>query len=417
MLRLSAASSFVASAFQKLATAGLLVGGSHLLGSIEFGKFALAYALCVNLGTVFIDSLSYTAGVYVSRKLVESEEGGAKVARAILRAAVLSATILSIAVLLSADGLTKIFGHKGDFANLYRLAALVMLFQIPAGVLNATLYAMGRAQPAAVCTVVVSALTVSLGLASARFFGAVGIILTLAFTSFVGCVAYFRLLPSRVRSVVLRSEGHAPFYSELPVRKFILPTAAGTLLTTPVHLLCLNMLAATQNGLHEAAAFAAFYVVVSLFAFIPGAFTNFLLPYMSRTSLLDKRMFSRSVAITLAGVAGVSVLLLAGIFISRRWIILLFGADLRKDADTLLLLAAVGFVLALQMSASQLMLAADKSRQNFVFNLCNAVCYVAAAFYIVVVKGSGSAGLALSLLIAQLVQLCMYAAVYLRTSP
>jgi O-antigen/teichoic acid export membrane protein len=413
MLRLGAASSFIASASQKFATAGLIVGGSHLLGALEFGKFALAYALCANIGTVFIDSLSFTAGVFVSRRLVESEERGTMLARAVLRASVFSAAVLSIAVLGLAGSLSDVLGHRGDLTHLYRLTALVMLFQIPAGVLNATLYAFGRAPSAALCTIALSLLTVPSVLIAANFFGAVGMILALASISLAGCVAYFTLLPPSVRSVVWRN-GFPPIYGELPIRKFIAPTAAGMLLTTPVHLVCLNMLGASRNGLHEAAAFTAFYMIVSLFAFVPAAFANFLLPFFSRANLLNRNLFVRSATATLAGIVGVCTLLLLCGFISWRWIILLFGADLRGDWETLLLLAVVGLVLAVQMSIGQMMLAADKSRENLIFNLCNAVCYLGATIYFVVVRGGGSAGLAVSLLIAQSVQLCMYAAVYLR---
>jgi EPS I polysaccharide export inner membrane protein EpsE len=414
VIRINAAISVLAFGLQRLASVGLVVGGSHILGSLEFGKFALIYALCVNVGSVAIDSLSATAGVYVTRKSVESEEAAAVMIRAIFRAAVFVAIVLSAAVFVGADGLSRIAGQGGGLSDLYRIAALLLLFQIPAAVLNATLYTIDRGRHAAVCTGTLSILTVVLGLLAAKSLGATGMSLALAFTSMLGCSTYLILLPSKIRSTIWKGRGFRQIYSDLPVPDFIFPTAASMLLTTPIHLVCLNMLAASSNGLHETAVFSAFYVICSLFLFVPAALSNFIVPHLTRVIYKTRQRFAFTAAITLGLIAAVSFVLLAFVFLTWHWIILLFGIDFRASGETLLLLAAVGFTSSLLVGANQLMWVTGKTAQNFGFTLSCAVCYLSATLYFVLHAGWGSAGLATSLLVAQCLQLCMYAVVYVR---
>jgi O-antigen/teichoic acid export membrane protein len=414
MSRFNAAISVVAFGLQRLASIGLVVGGANILGSLEFGKFALVYALCVNVGSVAVDSLSATAGVYVTRRLVESEAAGAIIVRAIFRASVFVAIVLSISVFAGAGWLSGVVGQQGEVNNLYRVAALLLLLQIPAAVLNATLYAVGRAQRAAVCTGILSILTVALGLLSAKIFGAIGMCLALTFTALLGCAAYLSLLPLSVRSTVWKIKGFRPSYSELPIQTFILPTAASMLLTTPVHLVCMNMLAASQNGIHEIAVFSAFYTICSLFMFVPAALSNFILPHLTNVIFKKHHQFVFTAMITLGCIAGIGALLTAGVFMTWHWIILLFGADYRASGETLLLLAIVGFTSSLLVGANQIMWVTGKATANFVFTFSYAVCYLSATAYFVGHEGEGSAGLAKSLLVAQSLQLCMYAVVYAR---
>ena len=413
MRRINAAAiSVTAFGFQRLAWVGLVIGGSNVLGSLEFGKFALTYALCVNVGSIAIDSLSATAGVYVTRNSVVSNEAAATVIRAIFRAGILVAIVLSAAVLIGADRLSSIAG--GGISNLYRIAALLLFFQIPAAALNTTLYATGRGGRAAVCTGILSILTVVLCLLAAKILGATGMSLALAFTSMLGCSTYLILLPSKIRSTIWKTRGYRPIYADLPVRAFILPTVASMLLTTPIHLVCLNMLAASPNGLHETAVFSAFYVISSFFLFVPGALANFTLPHLTSVISETRRRFARAAMLSLGLIATVSFILLAIVFLTWRWIILLFGIDFQTSGETLLLLAVVGFTSSLLVGINQLMWVTGKAAENFGFTLSGAVCYLSATFYFVLHASWGSAGLATALISAQCLQLLMYAIAYVR---
>jgi O-antigen/teichoic acid export membrane protein len=399
-----AALSIVAFGLQRLASAAIIVGGSHILGSVEFGKFSLVYALCVYVSSVPADSLSATAGVYVPKKLAESENAGARIVGALVAGSICIAVLLSAAVFWSSGVLAHIIGKGETISNLYELSAAMLLFQIPAAVLNATLFALGRGRDAAICTGVLAILTTLMALLSAALFGVTGMCLTLASASLLGCATYLFLLPRQLRSALWRRTGFLPSYSEL---KFILRVAGAMVFTQPVHLICMNLLAASPNGLHETAVFSAFYVICSAFMFVPSALTNFILPHLA-VLIEQKKRFGYTATMSFSVTASVSAAMMTGVLLTSQWIVLLFGMDFRGSATTLELVAAVGFTSSLLISANQLMWVTGKSTENLGITIAYAVCYVIATISYVVYSDEGSAGLAKALLTAQLLQLCMY---------
>jgi len=392
----------VATALQRLAIVALSIGGTHIFGSQEFGKFALAYAFCVNVAAVFVDSLSATASVYIGRETSAVKAEG--FAGSLIRASFLASGALALSLFLGAKAISGAIGHP-QIADVYRISAFLLFFMIPAGVMSACLYALNLGRVAAMWASALAIASVVLGLAGGVTLGAMGICAVLAITSAVTCGVYFLRLPKHVRVPVF-SLPHP-----LPLREFVLPTGATMLLTTPVHLICLNVLASGFDGLHQTALFSACFLVCAFFTFIPGALNYIVVPHFSKLSS-EERGLLRAGRTALLSVFVIGGLFMIVVIAAAPWAISIFGNDFRDGANTLRLLSAVGLTSAMLVIINQLLWASSQTKLNFLISAAYAACYILTTIYLVRFRGQGAEGLAAALLIAQLIQLCIYAALY-----
>ena len=398
---------------QRSAIVLLTAGCARIVGSQEFGRFALAYALCVNIGAIVSDSLGATASVYVTRNFLQSEANGVLFTARLIRASFLVALLLAVIVLTTSSQLSRAVGHP-EMRYLYSITALILVFQIPSSVMNVCLYALDQAKGVALGASIIATFSVIAGLSAAYVYGAAGLLYALATSAGLGCVVYYRLMTEPIRTE-LTSPKTLLAFAGLPIRDFTFPTAVAILFTTPVHLLCLNMLAAAQDGLHQTAVFAACYLICMLFIFVPGALASLIVPLFVRVQSQGSGLV-RFGSLTIFFIGAVGAIMFVVVATTASQIVLLFGDNFRDGATTLRLLAGVGVLSAVLITISQLMLATEKAKTNRNIALGYATAYVSLTYYFVVKMHLGSEGLASALLIAQAIQLCAYAGMYIRVA-
>jgi hypothetical protein len=356
------------------------------IGTVEFAKFALAYAFWVNISQVVTDPLAVSAGVTSKPELHKQ----------LCRAAVLGGLCTGGATLLAAPLLSAAGG--GSLTTAYLLAGVVLLFQIPAVVLNALLYAVGLQIRAAIVTAVTS-IAVTIGCALAIAFGGSASLISVFALGAAGQVLWLLLLlPAPIREDIAADLR----ISDLPWKTSIFPTAGTIALYTPVHVACLSILANSADGLHQTAQFSALYVVASIFLFVPAGLRPLVIPGLAGSNPGARK---RALILLFGSTWSISAVLLLAVTAFPGQILGVLGPAFATNEMLLFLMAGVGVIMATVVAINYCLWANDLARRTMVQTIIYAITYLACSLYFVRFKDEGALGLAGAMAIALLTQL------------
>jgi O-antigen/teichoic acid export membrane protein len=393
---------FASSVMQRLSVMALTILASRMLGSDEFGRFAIIYATCINL-TLFVgDGLAATANRYMPLLAEQEPEGLHRTVGSIVSAAVAVAVLLAVAVAVSAPVLNQVMSKEIDLQALIHISSFIVLGLIPNTVMNAVLHSVGMNKAAALAALLTALTVLGGGLWGASIGGAYGMCVGFLGGTLIGTACYASLVFRRFGLSVLSPTLAAGFVKSEMFSKFAVPTVATMAMGGPVHWYCLSILSSSPAGLHGVAVFSAFFQWYSLVTFLPAALNNFTIPWLAAHSGTDA---FRKKALLIIGVnVAIALCLLLFAYIGQDYVVGLYGPDFAGGGNVLVLLAACGVFAVLAAVMNQVAWAGGRSWRNLVVVLVYSSLYVLGAFVFVKLYGLGAAGLAWAILGAGIVQ-------------
>ena len=235
-------------------------------------------------------------------------------------------------------------------------------------------------------------------IAGAHYQGVVGALVGLALAEAIRFILLWR---SGHRSA---SERGIPFdwrfpREELPVIWHVsLPAMATAILWLPVTWIGTLMLVRQPGGFAEMGLFGAANQWFSLLLFVPGVVTQTILPILSGQVGDGGRMEARSLALRSSGIMLVLVALIAApLMLASPLITSAYGPEFVAGISVFVTMLIAAIAAAPQGILGNFLAAENRFWLRFRLNVLWAVCYLAAAYYLVT---NGALGLAIALVIA-----------------
>lgn len=395
---------FGSSVIQKASVFVMMIFSARIMGVYEFGQFAFVYATAVSLTGFLGDSLAATANRYVPLYKSSKTSGYEMAQNLIMLSLIISACVFFI-IVISALGMIA-FVKQHNIFQLLLWAGPFSFFQLQNTVFNSVINSLNKNEIAALISCLGGLLAIVCGLAGASYYGINGMCLGYTLGLAIITLSYYVTTMSNLLSI---SIGHFNVIKRILIgsvaRTFILPTMATMGLGGPIHWFCLSLLATTgANGVSDLAIFTLFFQWFTLLNFIPSALCNFTVPWLVKKRELDELVFIRSAMKVLFFAAIIGGGLLIGIWLIKSEILLLYGSELRKHGNVLVLLSACGVLGAFITLMTQILWVSGKSWSNFYIACIYAVSYVFAAFLLVKVFLFGANGLGMAFLFATAIQ-------------
>lgn len=408
---------FGSAVMQRLSMLVMTMLAARLIGAAELGKFAIIYATCVNLTGFVGEALAATVNQRVASAADQPRHVQYELAGMILSFCVLLSLGLGIFIELFAPLISKLTSGSTELTAYIRISGVMTMFLLPNTVVNALLNAFGRNLAAASVASTGAVASVLLGLLGAYYHGAFGMCMGFATGTLLLSGLYLLVLKHQFSRTFLGVVDMRRYFSSGIFASFTFPTMATMALGGPVHWLCMSFLGSSPAGVRQVAIFTAMFQWYSILTFIPGALMNFTVPWLARAKALGEAMFRRqALRIAVVNLICAGALLLA-VWLLEPFILALYGSDFRDEGRVLQILAACGFVGVLTTVMNQILWASGKTWSNLLTASVYGVTYVVSAFVLVKYAEHGVIGLALSILMASVVQGLMQGRVVLSFQP
>lgn len=398
---------FSSVAMQRFSMLAMTVLAARLIGANELGRFAIVYATCVTLTGFIGESLAATVNQKVASAIDQNIEEQYEWAGMILSFCVAVALGLGILVGFFAPYISRFITGATDLESYIRISGVMTLFLLPNTVINALLNAFGRNLTAAVAASAGAVASVLLGLLGAYLEGSFGMCVGFSVGTALVNIIYLAVLKRQFSRKFINLANLQKYIFSGIFQSFTFPTMATMALGGPVHWLCLSFLGSSDSGVRQIAIFTAMFQWYSILTFIPSALMNFTVPKLARAKELGDSVFRRqAMHIAMASVI-CAASLLTMVFLLEQFILELYGADFLNEGTALKILAACGFVGSLITVMNQILWARGKTWSNLGTALVYGIVYVVATLFLVKYADYGVTGLAVSILIASLVQSLM----------
>ncbi|MEM7044390.1 MAG: hypothetical protein AAF543_16395, partial [Pseudomonadota bacterium] len=239
-------------------------------------------------------------------------------------------------------------------------------------------------------------------IAGAYYQGVTGALIGLAIAE---AIRFFLLLRSSHRSA--RANGIPRSWrfprDELPVLwQVSLPSMATAILWLPVAWIGTLMLVRQPGGFAEMGLFGAANQWFSLLLFVPGVVTQTILPILSGQVGDGGRQEARGLALKSAGIMLALVALIAApLMLASPWITAAYGPEFVTGVWVFVTMLIAAVAASPQGILGNFLAAENRFWLRFRLNLLWAICYLAAAWYLV---SEGAVGLAIALVVAYAVR-------------
>lgn len=387
--------------YRGLVILGMLIA-ARLLGLERFGQLSILYNTTMTFHVVASLGLIMTATKLVAELHQKDKARTGRIIALCHYVALLSGSLVGLLMLLGAPWIAADILNDPALASGVRLTALLLLMQVLAdSMLGINLGFLAFRGLFAVNTIsgVCSFVLLIIG---AWFHGVFGALAGLAAAEAVRFLLLLRLGRQSARQNNIQPSWRFP-WDEMPVIWHVsLPSMATALLWLPVTWIGTLMLVRQPGGFGDMGLYGAANQWFSLLLFVPGVVTQTILPILSEQVGGGGRQEARKLALGSAGLMLLLVALIAlPLTLASPLIAGAYGADFADGSLVFVLMFMAAITAAPQGILGNFLAAENQFWLRFRLNLLWAVCYLAAAYYLVV---KGAAGLAIAMIIAYLVR-------------
>lgn len=372
---------------------------AHKLPMKSFGVFSLGYITATSFGLFIAAGISQSAGALMPRV---DELDVRKRAANLTAYQYLAVLLCSISGLIVSSTIYFAQPASSRSLSLAMASGLVLVSVGFAQSFQGILYATGRHREAAIGIIIGSAIFLVIILLMRDHLSPVVALLLIGSGSFTTCLINFRA----IRREISPRLNFSDVLREFPaIRKSLYPLLATASLGSPVHSLCIAMLASSTNGVTQVAMFAASFQFYTVVTFIPSVIANVALPFFSKGASLDmddaeeKSNVTFKLAVNLVITIAV---LLSGmmLFASEHLLNWILPARFAGAASTIQILVLAAAVTSISVLFQQKINGSHLFWLNFLLALLYSVAYLTLTLVFVKHSGMGSVGLAAALLTA-----------------
>lgn len=247
---------------------------AHRLSLNDFGLFSLTYIYATSFGLFIAAGISQSAGALIPGD--ETNDGMGKASKIKIYQWLAMALCLLSAFALCLFIYFTSHTHVGWL--LFTASGILLISVGLTQSFQGVLYAIGRHRDAAYSVMTGSSLTlVCLFLLWDRLTPTSGL-LSIGGGGLVTCLMNLAALSQGIKTKIKFRR----VVAELPrIRRSLYPLLATASLGSPIHSLCVTMLAAGANGLKEVAIFSASFQFYTVITFIPSVIANIALPFFA----------------------------------------------------------------------------------------------------------------------------------------
>lgn len=371
---------------------------ARILGLEPFGQLSLLYTTTMTFNVVASLGLIMTGTKLVAEFAGTDKPKTGRVIALCHYVALASGGLVGLGMLLTAPWIAGAVLNDPSLATGVRLTALLLVFQVLAdstfGITLGFLAFRGIFLAHAVTGV-----SAFLFLISGAYAGGVaGGLLGLAAAEGVRFFLLFRLAHRSAHAQGIPRSWRFP-RDELPILwQVSLPAMATAVLWLPVTWIGTLMLVREPGGFAEMGLFGAANQWFSLLMFVPGVVTQTILPILSEQvgaggGRAARRLAMRSSLIMLIVVALIALPLILG----SPWVASAYGEGFEVGTVVFILMFIAAIAASPQGILGNYLAAENRFWLRFRLNLLWAICYLAAAWFLV---AQGASGLAIAMVIA-----------------
>ncbi|NJO37228.1 MAG: oligosaccharide flippase family protein [Rhizobiales bacterium] len=376
---------------------GMLIA-ARLLGLERFGQLSILYSTTMTFNVVASLGLIMTGTKLVAELRGKDQARTGRIIALCQWVALASGGVVGLGMLLCAPWIASEILNDAALATGVRLTALLLLFQVLADSMLGINLGFLAFRGIFWTNLITGLVAFVLLIAGAFYQGVTGALVGLALAEAVRLVL---LLRTGQRAAI--GHGITPSWrfpkEELPVLWHVsLPSMATAILWLPVTWIGTLMLVRQPGGFAEMGLFGAANQWFSLLLFVPGVVTQTILPILSRQVGDGGRREARGLALKSSGIMLILVALIsAPLMLASPWLVAAYGPDFKTGVWVFVAMLAAAVAAAPQGILGNYLAAENRFWLRFHLNLLWAVCYLAAAFHLVV---QGAIGLAIALIIA-----------------
>lgn len=373
---------------------------ARILGKTEYGELGMIRST-VNMFAVFAGfGLGLTATKYVAEFKIKDKVKTGKIIGITTIFAVVTASVIAIAILISAPFLAEQTINAPHLVNEIRMGAVILFFSAINGSQTGTLAGFEAFKTIAKVNLMSGVLAVPVQIGFTLLYGLDGAVIGFGFNFFIIWILNF--IAVRVESrkfkvtIQIRNSLH-----EWPILyKFSLPALLSGVLVGPVMWLCYTMLVNKPNGYDEMAIFDAANQWRTSILFIPAILSQIALPLFS-SNARNQYQFNQILKLNVIINLIVTLFLTIMISIFSGLIMRAYGEGFEEGKTVLIILISSTIFISVNNVIGQAIAGKGKMWSGFILNLFwSAILLIST--YVLLNKGYGAKGLAFATLVAYL---------------
>ncbi len=383
--------------YRGLVLLGMLIA-ARMLGLESFGQLSILYNTTMTFHVVASLGLIMTGTKLVAEFSEKDKPRTGRIIALCHYVAAASGGVVGLGMLLAAPWIASEILNDGALASGVRLTALLLLFQVLADSMLGINLGFLAFRGIFLTNVVAGICSFLFLIAGVHVYGVSGGLLGLAFAEAIRFLLLWRSGHQAAGEHRIPKSWRFP-KAELPVLwQVSLPSMATAILWLPVTWIGTLMLVRQPGGFAEMGLFGAANQWFSLLLFVPGVVTQTILPILSGQVGDGGRREARRLALKSASIMLVLVALIsAPLMLVSPWITAAYGSEFTEGVQVFVLMLLAAVAASPQGILGNFLAAENRFWLRFRINVLWAVCYLAAAWPLVV---QGAAGLAIALVIA-----------------
>ncbi len=385
---------------------------ARLLGREEFGKFGIIQSTVSMLGVFAGAGLGLTATKYVAEFRTRDPERASRIIALGSTAAMLSGTLLSVALFVCAPLLAAKTLNAGDLAGGLRIASLLLFFNAVNGAQTGALSGFEAFKAIASINLMRGLILLPVS-AAAVFYGHLqGAIWALAATSAATCLIAHALLRRECATNGIRPSFSSGLVERRVLWSFSTPAFLSSALTAPTIWAASAMLVNQPAGYAEMGVFSVANQWRTAIAFMPGVLSQSALPLLSNLNGEgDTSRYRKALRWNLGLTAVAAAVVAIPVAFSAPLIMRLYGHDFLNGSLVLVLSAATAVLACVNGVVGTAILSTGSVWVGFAFNALWAGVFLATSYTFI--PRNLAIGLAGSLLAAYIAH-TIWQAIYLR---
>lgn len=404
--------SFTGNAIAKVIVliAGILC--AHILTKEQYGEFGMVRSTINMFITFGTAGFGMTATKYIAEYKNICKEKVNSIYHLTNGFAFITATIISVVILLLSEYLASVTLKSPHLVNAIRVGALLLFVTVLNGAQNGTLLGFEDFKARSFNTLIGSIFEAIFMLIGAYLHGVTGAILGYG-------IGYIALYIANLLSIRKNLSKHGITSLNRHVDKndlkllyqFSIPAALSSFLVGPSHWVSRTILVRT-NGFSELAIYEAANYWNSLILFIPAAISQIILPILSSIPKNDKIQFWKVLKINLYLNVIISTLLALGVSLLSPLMMASYGSGYSNCYGILIILVCATIFNVSSSVVGNAIVSKGKMWIGFIFNLIWAFLFILFSCLFIYL-GNGAKSIAIALLISYTIH-TIYQYIYLR---
>jgi O-antigen/teichoic acid export membrane protein len=390
---------------------GLTLISTICVARILEAKYYGEFEVICSTATMFIIFAAFGMGVtstkYISEYLVTDKNRAGRIIGLNYLFTIFVAGLLALFFYFVCPLLSEYLLRKPEITDRLRFGSILLFLMAFMGSQVGIITGFQDFRGLASTDVIVGIIRVPLFIFAAIFYGLSGVLIAFAASLVLNLLLNSRVIYYNVRKNKIQYAFKESYREFAIIWKFSLPSTLSGMISIPAIWFCGMQLVRQENGLTEYGIFIAVQKLCTMLMFIPGILVQVIVPMMSESNALNNQARFRKITLLnlIINLTSTAIIAIPLILFSKQ-IMGLYGQEFVDGSRILVVYCFASLLMATDWIVSQILTSRGKMWSMFFLNTIWGVTLVVTSYFLLMFDFGGVA-LALAILIAYLVRICI----------